>query len=169
MPRGSSTSPPTKSILFYQQLIKGLIFRPIFSIIYIDMNIRTYNLSMLAATIIAWLGFFVVIASFDPKTGNSLIFIMFYALLFLSVLGTLSLLGFLIRLFWNRKRGTPRVMALESFRQAIIFAAVLAIALCLQAARVLTWWNMLLLVILATAVEFVTLLFHQNNSDKSNI
>lgn len=124
---------------------------------------------MLIATIIAWLGFFLVIISFDPKTGSLTVFIMLYSLLFLSVLGTLSLIGFLFRLFWNRKRGIPRVMALESFRQAIIFAAVVVIALCLQAARVLTWWNMLLLAILATAVEFVVLLFHHNNSDRSNI
>ncbi len=118
---------------------------------------------MLIATVLAWLGFFIIITSFDPQQGSWLVFAMFYFTLFLSVLGTLSLLGFLLRSLWNKKRVMPRVMATESFRQAIIFAAVLVIALLLQAARVLTWWNMLLLIILATVTEFVVLLFKSSN------
>ena len=118
---------------------------------------------MLVATILAWLGFFIIINSFNPLEGGFIVFIMFYFILFLSILGTSSLLGFLLRGLWNRKRGIPRVMALESFRQAVIFSAVLIVALLLQAGRVLTWWNMVLLIILATVIEFVILAFRQRD------
>lgn len=130
------------------------------------MNIKTYNISMLMATIIAWLGFFIIINNFDPFEANLVVFIMFYSVFFLSILGTLSLLGFWLRVAWNRKRGIPRVMVTESFRQAIIFASALIIALLLQSGRILTWWNMLLLIVLATVVEFLVLVFRQNPENK---
>ncbi|MBU1999155.1 MAG: hypothetical protein KKE64_06635 [Candidatus Omnitrophica bacterium] len=132
------------------------------------MSIRGYNLMMLVATGIAWLGFFIIINNFDPQAANLVIFSLFYFILFLSILGTLSLLGFLLRSLWNRKRARPRLMATESFRQALIFAAVLIIALWLQAGRVLTWWNMLLLIVLATVVEFSILVFRQSADNKAN-
>jgi len=132
------------------------------------MSIKSYNLIMILATILAWLGFFIIISSFDPSAGSWLVYTMFYGILFLSILGTLSLLGFLIRSIFTRKKSRPRLMATESFRQAIIFSAVLILALILQAARVLTWWNMALLIVLATVVEFVILVFRQNDEQVNN-
>ena len=123
---------------------------------------------MLLATILAWLGFFIIIRSFDPTEGSWLVYAMFYGILFLSVLGTLSLVGFLSRSIFNRKKGRPRIMATESFRQAIIFSMVLTLAFILQASRVLTWWNMVLLIILATVVEFVILVFRQSDEEVKN-
>lgn len=132
------------------------------------MSIKAYNLVMLLATLLAWLGFFIIIRSFDPTDGSWLVYTMFYSLLFLSILGTMSLLGFLARNLLVRKKVRPRLMAAESFRQAIIFSAVLIVALMLQAGRVLTWWNMALLIILATVIEFVILVFRQNDEQIKN-
>jgi len=123
---------------------------------------------MLLATVLAWLGFFIIISSFDPTEGSWLVYAMFYSILFLSILGTLSLLGFLIRSIFNHKKSRPRLLATESFRQAIIFSVVLVIAMMLQAGRILTWWNMILLVVLATVVEFVILVFRQNDEVVKN-
>lgn len=122
---------------------------------------------MLLATILAWLGFFIIINSFDPYQGTLTVFLMFYFTLFLSVLGSLSLLGFWLRTLWNRKRGIARLMVMDSFRQAVIFSTVLLVALFLQSLRLLTWWNTLLLIILATTIEFVFLVFRAN--DKKEI
>jgi hypothetical protein len=118
---------------------------------------------MLLATVLAWLGFFIIINSFDPTQGSWLIYIMFYSILFLSISGTLSLFGFLSRSVFNKKRIMPRIMATESFRQALIFSAVLVVAFMLQAARVLTWWNIALLIILAIVLEFFILVFRQSD------
>lgn len=128
------------------------------------MNIKTYNIIMLLATLLAWLGFFIIINNFDPYQGDMVVFILFYFVLFLAVLGTLSLLGFWFRKLWNRKKGIMRLMVSESFRQAIIFSLALIVALVLQANRLLSWWNIVLLVVIAAIVEFMILVFRQDES-----
>lgn len=128
------------------------------------MNIKTYNVIMLLATLLAWLGFFIIINNFDPYQGDMVVFILFYFVLFLAVLGTLSLLGFWFRKLWNRKKGIMRLMVSESFRQAIIFSLALIVALVLQANRLLSWWNIVLLVVIAAIVEFMILVFRQDES-----
>ncbi len=120
---------------------------------------------MLGATLLAWLGFFLVINSFDPQQGNILVFVFVYFSLFLSILGTLALLGVFLRKIWQRKRELSSTIVSESFRQAFIFAAVLIIALILQVADLLNWWNILLLIIFATLLEFIILSF-QKTEDK---
>ncbi len=120
---------------------------------------------MLGATLLAWLAFFLVINSFDPQQGNILVFVFVYFSLFLSILGTLALLGVFLRKLWQRKRELSSTIVSESFRQAFIFAAVLIIALILQVADLLNWWNILLLIIFATLLEFIILSF-QKTEDK---
>jgi len=132
------------------------------------MSIKAYNIVMLLATVLAWFGFFIIISSFDPNEGSWLVYTLFYSILFLSILGTFSLLGFLTRSIFNRKKTRPRLLAIEAFRQAVIFSAVLVVAMMLQAGRILTWWNMVLLVILATVLEFVILVFRQNDEKINN-
>ena len=131
------------------------------------MNIKTYNIIMVLATIIAWLGFFIITNSFNPIEGSFMVFVLFYVVLFLSMLGTLSLIGFWWRRLISNRRGIHRIMVVESFRQAVIFSAVLIVALWLQAGRVLTWWNIVLLIILAAVLEFLILVFNQSASNKS--
>ncbi len=130
------------------------------------MQLKTYNLSMLGATLLAWFAFILVINSFDPQQANAVVFIFVYLSLFLSILGTLALLGFLLRKLWpmslfgrERKKEPSSKLALKSFRQALIFSVVIILALILQAAELLNWWNILLLIIFATLVEFIILSF----------
>ena len=117
---------------------------------------------MLAATVIAWLGFFLVVASFDPFQASVLVLIFFYLTFFLGILGALSLLGFWCRKMFTRKKILSQRAVMESFRQAIIFSIILVIALLLQSVRLLTWWNIFLLVIAATILEFLILIFRQD-------
>ena len=121
---------------------------------------------MLITTAIAWFGFIVIINSFDPYQANIVIFGLFYFVLFLGALGSLSLLGFWIRRLAYRRKEVPAVIVTESFRQAIIFSGVFIIASWLQAARLLTWWNILLLIVLATFLEFLILVFRNGESNK---
>ena len=121
---------------------------------------------MLGVTLLAWFAFFLVINSFDPQQANAVVFIFVYLSLFLSILGTLALLGFGLRKLWpmlffgrERRKDLSAKLALQSFRQALIFSAVIIIALILQAAELLNWWNILLLIIFATLVEFIILSF----------
>jgi len=129
------------------------------------MNAKNYSLIMGAATIIAWVGFFTIIFNFDPQEANWIIFILFYLSLFLAVSGTLSIIGFFARILLLRKRSILRYLVAESFRQATIVAAALVVTLILQSVRILTWWNMALLILAAAALEFLILLFKKNQPD----
>lgn len=129
------------------------------------MTAKTYSLIMGLATMIAWVGFFIIIFNFDPQEANWVIFVLFYFTVFLAVLGTMSLLGFWIRMWLARKRNLLRTVVRESFRQAFIVSIVVVLALVLQAVRILTWWNISLLVIAAATVEFLILLFKHNQPD----
>ena len=127
------------------------------------MTAKNYNIFMLLATFLAWLGFFILMGNFDPQQADLAVFILFYAVLFLALLGTIALFGFWLRILLNRKKRLPRFMALEAFRQALIFSLVIIIALLLQASRLLTWWNISLLALVAAFLEFVILLFRQKS------
>ncbi len=129
------------------------------------MTAKNYSLIMGLATIIAWVGFFTIIFNFDPQEANWVIFLLFYLALFLSVSGTLSIVGFFARILLLRKRSIARYLVRESFRQAIIVAVVLVVTLILQAVRILTWWNMVLLILAAAILEFLILLFNHNQAD----
>lgn len=127
------------------------------------MKLKTYNIFMLIATVIAWLSFWLVITSFDPTQSSLVVFIFFYFSFFLSILGTLTLLGYALRKLLNRKKVSSYRLVKESFRQAIIFAGVLAIALLMQSGRLLVWWNIVLIILTATILEFIFLVFSKEN------
>jgi len=129
------------------------------------MQTKIYNFAMLGATIVAWLSFFLVVSNFDPNQANTAVFVFFYVSLFLSVLGSLAILGFWWRKIWRHKKELSYKSAAESFRQAIIFSIILVVALILQSSRLLTWWNILLLIIVATLFEFLILVFRQDNKN----
>lgn len=123
------------------------------------MNIRVYSLIMILATILAWLGWSLVIVNFSPEQAEVTVFLLFYVLLFLAGLGTFSLLGLWSRKVFSRQKLILRAVALKAFRQGVILSAVVVTSLWLQALRVLTWWNILLLIVLAVVVELVFVVF----------
>lgn len=129
------------------------------------MTAKNYSIIMGIATIVAWVGFFTIIFNFDPQEANWLIFTLFYLALFLATTGTLSIIGFFARILLLRKRSILRHLIAESFRQATIVAAALVVTMILQSVRILTWWNMALLILAAAALEFLILLFKKNQPD----
>ena len=126
------------------------------------MDSKIYNIIMSIATVLAWLGFFIIISNFDPSAATWVVFLLFYLTLFLGSLGALSLLGFWLRRLFSPKRMHPRLAVSNSLRQSLIMSLVVIIAMWLQADRILTWWNILLLVVAATVAEFLFLLFRHN-------
>jgi len=135
-----------------------LIYTLFFDIIRL-MGQKKYSLIMFLTTLLAWLAFFIVLNNFDPQEANTLVFFFFYFTLFLSIFGSLLSLLFQIRFWKNKKRKRERIIILESLQQAILISLVFIIALILQASRILTWWNTILLIIVATMFEFVILAF----------
>ncbi|PIT93770.1 hypothetical protein COU00_02555 [Candidatus Falkowbacteria bacterium CG10_big_fil_rev_8_21_14_0_10_43_11] len=117
------------------------------------MTLKTYLTIMFLATAICWAAWAVVINSINPETTNVIGFLLFYSSLFLAIVGTSAIFGFLIRFILLRKELVFRQVAI-SFRQSFLFASVIIASLILQSFRMLTWYNVLFLVVAVTVLEF---------------
>ena len=108
---------------------------------------------MSLATLLCWFGFLIVILSISPNEIGALTFLLFYLILGLAVIGTLTIVGFLIRKLFNKDE-----LAFEhvivSFRQAIWLSLILIISLFLQSKQLLAWWNAILLILGLGLIEF---------------
>lgn len=117
------------------------------------MSTRWYALFMLLGTIICWVALALVIRSTDPTTAPWFIFFFFYASLLLALLGTFTLLGFLWRIWQHREAVVLLRHVRKTFRQGILFAALVTGALYLRAHSWLTWWSILVLLFALVVIE----------------
>jgi hypothetical protein len=105
-------------------------------------------------TILAGATFFLVLFRVDPGAAGWVGFTLFYLSLGLTLAGGVSIVGFLVRVMAHRDEMLSRLVLL-SFRQAVLLSALAVTALILHSRDLLSWWNSLLLVIVATIVEFI--------------
>lgn len=117
------------------------------------MTLRNYLIFMLAATLVCWVAFTYVVYTINPNATNWLGFTLFYASLFLSLIGTSAIIGFLIRFIVLRQALVFRSVS-EAFRQSFLFALLIIIALWLLARDLFTWFNILFLIIGLTLLEY---------------
>lgn len=108
---------------------------------------------MSLGTALCWIAWFFVIRNIDPSSGGLLGFTFFYLSLFLAVVGTFSVGGFLFRRAIMKKDEIVFRHVRHTFRQSIIVGILAVFALFLLGARLLTWWNGLLLVALLLIFE----------------
>jgi len=97
------------------------------------MNLRQYIATMIFATMLCWVSWAFVILNIDPFTAPLSGFLFFYGSLFLSILGTLSIIFFFFYRFFGAK-DLPLFRYVQiSFRQALFLSIFAVIALFLQA------------------------------------
>ncbi len=118
------------------------------------MSLRAYLAFMGFGTILAAATFFLVLFRVDPGAAGWLGFTLFYLSLGLALSGAVSIIGFLIRVVTHRDEMLSHLVAL-SFRQAVLLSALAVAALILHSRNLLSWWNSILLVVVATIVEFI--------------
>lgn len=94
-----------------------------------------------------------VIFNIDPYNSGFIGLASFYLILFLALLGTLSLIGFFIRMIFIKKAVLFRQIGV-SLRQATLFSVLIMLSILLQANKLFTWWNAILLVIGFSLLEF---------------
>lgn len=121
------------------------------------MTLTRYIILMLAATILCWVAWFLVVVYLDPDTAGWLGFGFFYLALFLSLVGSFALLGLGFRLYILRNELIFEQVSV-SFRQALSFGALVIASLFLESKDLFTWWNELLLVLVLTFIEFAILI-----------
>lgn len=105
------------------------------------MTLKQYLIIMLLATVFCWVAWWFVITNVDPFQADVMGFIFFYASLFCSLVGTVSILSFLFRSFFFRS-GEPMFRYVKrSFRDALFIAIFLILSLYFQSRNYLHWWN----------------------------
>ena len=110
---------------------------------------------MLICTLVCWGVWVLSVFLINPQSAGALGFILFYFSLFLAILGTASIIGFVIR---ARLGKTPIfVQVTIAFRQGIWLAGVVVFLLLLQGFHLLRWWNLALFILLVGIIELFIL------------
>lgn len=117
------------------------------------MSLRAYLGLMIMATLLSAGVFGVAITVIDPYKTNLLGFSLFYASLFLTVMGVAAIVGFVIRFVILRKHLASRAVII-SFRQAFLMSFLVIASLVLLAHKLFSWFNVLLLIIVFSTLEF---------------
>lgn len=125
------------------------------------MSLKKYLLSMTGATLLSW-GIFIFLLNFtSPETNAYLIFILFYFSFLLSLVGTFSIIGFIVR-----QRIFHKSLAFysikTSFRQSFLLSSLVVAILFMLAQNIFSWLNIFLLVAILIIIE--RLLINENKS-----
>lgn len=108
---------------------------------------------MTIGTLLCWVAWFFVVRNTSPVSANLLVFFAFYTSLFLSIVGTFSVAGFLIRRFFSKNDEVVFHHVRQTFRQSMLLAVVSIVMLMLLAHSLLFWWNSMLLITLFVFIE----------------
>ena len=131
------------------------------------MTLRNYLIFMLSATIVCWAVFAYVIYTINPNATNWVGFSLFYCSLFLSLLGSSAIIGFLIRFIILRQRLVFRSVS-EAFRQSFLIASLIIVALILLARDLFTWINIIILIAGVALLEYLLVVRGRNKILKIN-
>jgi len=115
---------------------------------------------MSSMTMLSWFIFVYVLLSINPEITNWLGFLFFYLSLFLSIIGTSALLGFLVRFVFLKKHIAFRLVK-EAFRQSFLFASLIIVSLILLSQGLFTWLNMFFLISSLSILEFFILSYEK--------
>src|SRR3989339_136262 len=120
------------------------------------MSLKKYLIFMSIATVICWSAFAYVIFTVNPAITNWIGFGLFYTSLFLAIIGTSAILGFVVRFIALKQEIAFRLVN-EAFRQSFLFAILIIVSLLLLSQELFTWLNLFFLIIGLSVLEFFML------------
>lgn len=132
------------------------------------MTLRAYLIIMTLATLTCWGIFTVILSTVDPFVTNWIGFLLFYGSLFLSIMGTASIAGFLVRFAFLKYELAFRSVK-AAFRQSFLFGFLIVATMFLLSQDLLTWVNLFLLVVGLTLVEYFLISYNRSRVMKKGI
>lgn len=117
------------------------------------MTLRQYLTIMSAGTATLWGAVAIIVTQIDPADAPAPVIGIFYLALLAALTGTFAVIGFVLRIMVLRKTFLLSRQVLVSFRQAALLAVLSVIALVLRSRSLLNWWDGVLLLLAATALE----------------
>ena len=123
---------------------------------HLGMSFRSYLIFMTLATAAAWIAWIVVLHGVDPTRAGLAGLFLFYLTFIMSVFGTISTVGLLLRV-WRSREELPSRMAIRSFRHGILLSLLLTGSLILFSQNWFRWWTMLLMIVIVALAELAFL------------
>ncbi len=117
------------------------------------MSLKKYLITMSFVTVFCWIAWLVVLWYMDPSGAGGIGFLLFYLSLFFALLGTFSLLGFFVRVWFSKEVVIFRHLGVST-RQSLWFAILVVVSLIFQASDFFRWWTSGLLIIFLIVLEF---------------
>ena len=119
------------------------------------MSLRHYLIIMSFGTSLCWLSWGFIVYSLDPFKTSAVGLLFFYLTLFLALVGSFSVAGFMIKRLIVKQDEVVFRHVRRTFRQSVIVAALFVAGLLMLAEGFLTWWNALILLALGLALEAI--------------
>lgn len=119
---------------------------------------------MSIATALAGWSLWWVLHAIDPTRAGAFGYFLFYATLFLTLVGVFAIVGLMLRNLFRRDELVFRHVV-TAFRQAIFYSALVVGMLWLRTQGLLTWWNAGFLIGALTLLEFFALSLRRNSSE----
>jgi hypothetical protein len=117
------------------------------------MSLKRYLILMSCMTLFCWLAWLVVLYFINPDEAGFVGFLLFYASLIVALVGTFSLFGFFLRVWFSKEEVIFRHLGVST-RQSIWFAILIVGSLLLLGVGYLRWWSELLLIMFLLLMEF---------------
>lgn len=116
------------------------------------MFLAGYIYSLFLSIIFCWVAFGLIVVHIDPFKAPAWAFIFFFTSLFLALTATATLINFYLRVYLL-KRETIYTNLGIAFRQGLFLSMTICSLLGMQALRVLTWWDAVLLILSILLLE----------------
>jgi hypothetical protein len=130
------------------------------------MSLVRFLIALGVGSVLSWTAWILVLTTLDPFSGGVIVIALFYGSSALALLGTLTLGGFFLR-YWLEKEKIPFQQIAVSLRQATTVTAAVMVGLLLQAARLLSWWTLTIL-IAVTILSELFFLAGQNRHQRTS-
>lgn len=112
--------------------------------------LTSYLIGIISSTIITFLAWGLVLWYFDPTLTGGVGLVSFYTTLIFWFCGVLTLIFYGLK---KKVLGPTLTNLLTSIRQGVSLGLVFVLILLLQNFRLLTWWNILILILAFIVVE----------------
>ena len=119
------------------------------------MSLRLYLILMSIGTFVCWGAWYFVIVNVDPFEGGKMGLFFFYVSLFLALMGSFSVVGFLVRSLVVKSDEALFHHVRHTFRHAILITSLIITALIFFQQKILNLWNGIVLLIFFLVLESI--------------
>lgn len=119
------------------------------------MSLRLYLFLMTIGTLLAYAAWGFVILNLSPLDENLVGLLAFYLSLFMAILGTFSVTGFMARRLFSHSDEVVFRDVKRTFRHSLLLSTAIIVVLVLLSKNLLFWWNSIILVTFFVFVEII--------------